>query len=237
MFPKAQLESDKKRGLTSFRPSRWDQIAESMYASDPKETWGQVYARSMRAELENIGGSLVLLDTAIKPNYKKGKQHYGSVDGTDPSKDPLLPLFKEVHEDIVKGKLSPAARQEKKHSDNRFNWSSDNLQLVLDRVKEKITKELNSRGLANVDFEVILVPATLDNLEMTFNSPESSSTGTWERTSTVLLDKDNKSTDQHLLVGHVDNGGAGDVNCLHRSVADDGRAARLTIVFKKRPTA
>jgi hypothetical protein len=219
MYPAEAREEDKKRGLTSFRPGHWDQAAESKYVSEPKETWGSVFTRSMGAELKEIGGSLVLLDTAIKPIYKSGKQHYGSVDGTDPSKDPLLPLFKEAF-----GKDA-----------NRFShsWSELNDKL-LPLAKKKIAEAMKSRGLAETDFDVILAPAILDNIEMTFNNPESSTTNTWEWTSTVLLDKDNKPTDRRLAVGRSVLGGAGGVDFAGRADALAYGGARLAVVFKKR---
>lgn len=209
MFPETQRPEDTANGLTSFRPSWFD----------------ATYVASMRQELNALGGSLVLLDTAIKPKYKDGSQHYGTPEGNDPAQDPLLPLFRE------------ALAMPEKPTPNRFNHSRDELQnKLIPLAKEKIKAELASRGLPEVDFEVILAPAILDNQEMTFNQPLSSTTNTWEWTNTPKLDSNNTDTGRFLAAGRSGGGGAGFLYGYDRSSGLDYLGARLAVVFKKLDT-
>jgi hypothetical protein len=220
MYPKEQKKTDKKAGLIAYRPDWWkDQSNQDI--TKTTETWGQAYTRSMREELSALGGSLVLLDIAVKPNYKDGQQHYGTTKGNDPDKDPLLPLFREAF-----GKDA-----------NRFSHSWDDLETkLIPLATQKITAKLNARGLKDISFTVMLVPATMDNLEMTLHQPESSTTDTWEWTGTKLLDGKNNDTGRLLNAGYSENGGAGYLDSVHRSYLDDRLGARLAVVFKKLDT-
>jgi hypothetical protein len=218
MYPTTKRTADVGKGLVSYRPSWWGQKAE-ISGHEFSGTWGDAYVQSMRRELETLGGSLVLLDTATKPKYEGHKQHYGSAEGTDPAADPLLPLFREV--------FGPDA--------NRFNHTWDEIEAeLLPKAKEKIAEAFRSRDLTAVDFTVSLVPATLDNLEMTLRHPESSTTNTYEWTSTPLVDDKGTDTGRRLVVGLSDGGGAGRVGTDARSVRGDHLGARLAVVFKKR---
>jgi hypothetical protein len=209
MFPASQRPEDTANGLTSFRPSWFD----------------AAYVNSMRQELTVLGGSLVLLDTAIKPNFTDGTQHYGTVEGNDPAKDPLLPLFRE------------ALATPEKPTPNRFNHSWDELQTkLIPLVEEKIKAKLDERGLETIDFQVILVPAVLDNMEMTFNQPASSATNTYEWTSTPKLDGSGVDTGLRLRAGHSGAGGAGSLDAYARSDGYGYLGARLAVVFKKLDT-
>jgi len=209
MFPETQRPEDKANGLISSRPS-WFNAA---------------FVDSMRQELNALGGSLVLLDTAIKPNYTDGAQHYGTVEGNDPAADPLLPLFRE------------ALATPEKPNPNRFSHSWDDLQnKLIPLAKEKIKAEFASSGLPDVDFQVILVPAILDNQEMTLNQPISSTTNTYEWTSTPKLESDGADTGLRLYAGYSVLGGAGYLDGYGRSSRDDYLGARLAVVFKKLDT-
>jgi hypothetical protein len=220
MYPKEQSRVDKDRGLVSYRPSWWKDASDKDITKTD-ETWGEAYTRSMRQELNTIGGSLVLLDTAIKPKYQSGEQQYGSVEGDQSDADPLLPLFREA--------FGPEA--------NRFKHSWDDLETkLIPLAKEKIKAELASRGLKEVSFTVMLVPATLDNLEMTLNTPQSSTTDTWEWTSTQLKDGENNDTGHRLDAGDSVYGGAGRLLYAHRSLSLGNLGARLAVVFKKLDT-
>ena len=220
MYPATQSEADTKRGLKAYRPSpwAWDQTVSVEGTFKTNDTWGKVYVGSMREELKNLGGSLVLLDTATKPNYTDGSQNYGSVEGKDPKADPLLPLFQEAF-----GKDA-----------SRFyrTWREIEAKL-LPLAKKKIQESFASRGLEETDFEVMLVPAVLDNQEMTLKNPESSSTNTWDWTSTPLLDDKGTDTGRRLSVGSSEDGGAGGVIDAGRGLRDDNLGARLAVIFKK----
>jgi hypothetical protein len=162
---------------------------------------------------------LILLDPAVKPEFRNGKQHYGSIAGTDPSLDPLLPLFQECF-----GRDA-----------SRFSHSWDDLnEKLLPLAKKKIEERFVKEGLPIPDFDVILVPALLDNQEMTLHNPKSSSTDTLEWTSTPLLDDSGADTNRRLIVGHSDDGGAGNVCGGDRGRRYGFRGSRLAVVFVKR---
>jgi hypothetical protein len=209
MFPTAQRPEDTANGLISSRPDWFD----------------ATYINSMREELKTIGGSFVLLDTAIKPKYKDGAQHYGTVEGNDSNADPLLPLFRE------------AFATPEKPNPNRFSHSWDELQnKLIPLAKEKIKAGFASSGLPEVDFEVMLVPAILDNQEMTLNQPISSTTDTSEWTSTPKFNNDGTDTGLRLCAGNSEGGGAGFLYVLDRSYGGGYLGARLAVVFKKLDT-
>ena len=220
MYPKEQSQADKDRGLVSHRPSWWkDKSDKNITKTD--ETWGEAYTRSMRQELENLGGSLVLLDTAVKPKYQSGDQQYGTVKGDQPEVDSLLPLFREAFGSEA----------------NRFNHSWDDFETkLIPLAAKKIKDELGSRGLKDIPFTVMLVPAVLDNQEMTLNRPESSTTDTWEWTGTQLKDGGNNDTGRRLDAGRSGGGGAGDLGGGLRSRSLDNLGARLAVVFRKLDT-
>jgi len=90
--------------------------------------------------------------------------------------------------------------------------------------------------LSDVDFQVILVPAILNNQEMTLNQPISSTTNTYEWTSTPKLDSDGADTGLRLLAGLSEGGGAGCLYGYDRSYGYDSLGARLAVVFKKLDT-
>jgi len=221
MYPKEQSQTDKDRGLVSYRPSWWKDKSDKNITKTA-ETWGEAFTRSMRQELENVGGSLILIDTALKPkDLGSGRQHYGTTEGNDPNADPLLPLFREAFGSEA----------------NRFNHSWDDLETKLIPLAEKkIKDELKFRGLKEVSFKVMLVPATLDNIELTLNTPQSSTTDTWEWTSTQLKDGENNDTGHRLYAGRSVDGGAGSLGDGHRSRSDGDLGARLAVVFKKLDT-
>ena len=209
MYPATERPEDKANGLVSSRPDWFD----------------ATYVNSMRQELNILGGSLVLLDTAIKPKYKDGSQHYGTPEGNDPAADPLLPLFRE------------AFATPEKPNPNRFSHSWDELQnKLIPLAKEKIKAGFASSGLPEVDFEVMLVPAILDNQEMTLNQPISSTTDTSEWTSTPKFNNDGTDTGLRLCAGRSEIGGAGCLNDGGRSNRLDFLGARLAVVFKKLDT-
>ena len=221
MYPKEQSQADKDRGLVSYRPSWWkDGSDKSITKTD--ETWGQAFTRSMRQELEKLGGSLVLLDTAVKPKYKNGEQHYGTTEGNDPAADPLLPLFREAFGADA----------------NRFNHSWDDLETkLIPLAEEKIKAELMSRGLKEVPFTVMLVPAILDNQEMTLNHPESSTTNTWEWTGTrITRRRKQRHRAPPAPPATPSMAAPGTWTTYHRSDSDDDLGARLAVVFRKLDT-
>ena len=220
MYPEHQRSEDTAAGLLSHRPSwfsnRADEFADHRPPAD-RGTWGEAYLRSMRQELSTLGNSLVFVETTQKPEYTNGKQHYGTKKGTKPSADPLLPLFQEVFGEDA----------------NRFNHTWDELETqLLPKIKEKIIQSLQKKHLPIPNFDVILLPASISNIEMTLYHPENSTTNTYEWTSTPLIDDINNDTGYRLAVGDSDGGGAGDVDDDRRDHRNVGLGTRLAVVFK-----
>ena len=220
MYPENQRPEDTAAGLLSYRPSWFSQRADEFADHRPpadRGTWGEAYLRSMRQELNTLGNSVVFVETTQKPNYTNGEQHYGTEEGTNTSTDPLLPLFQEVFGENA----------------NRFNhtWGELETQL-LPKIKEKIIQSLQKKHLPIPNFDVILLPASISNIEMTLYHPENSTTNTYEWTSTPLIDDINNDTGYRLAVGDSDGGGAGDVDDDRRDHRNVGLGTRLAVVFK-----
>ena len=219
MYPESQRKEDQTKGLISYRPPLWNNQSDQTVTKS-KETWGQAYARSMRAELEKLQNSLILIESIQKPNYIDGSQHYGEKEGTNSKLDLLLPAFQETFG----------------QDQNRFNHSHDELsQNLLPKVKEKILKIFQEKNLpfSENDFEVILTPAPLFNLQTTFYHPENSQTNTWEWTATPLEDAKGRDSGHRLVVGSSDLGGVAYVANDHRGNHWDDRGARLAVVFSQ----
>ena len=207
MYPEKQNEDDKKEGLVSYRSSSW------------KEEWFKesvsAYLRSMKAELSEIGGSFVLLDTAIKPNGKSGSRHYGTIEGDDPTKDPLLPFFKQAF-----GKYA-----------DRYThtWGELNAKLIplIKQALKKLWPDLSESA-----YDVQLSPAVANSYFFTFRSPSSSTTETSEWISTKILDDKGGDTFDRLCSGSLKYGGAGYLDSRRVNLASD-IGARLAVVFKR----
>ncbi|MBU2508832.1 hypothetical protein KKE33_00405, partial [Patescibacteria group bacterium] len=216
MYPEKQQDSDTKKGLTSYRPDHFTQSAKE--TTKQEESWQEAYMRSMNEEMETLGGSLVLYETTQKPNYKEGKQHYGTKEGDEPSKDPLLHIFKQAF-----GKDA-----------NRFNHSWDDIQdKLIPMVRNLIIKQFKDKNLPVPDFDVILAPATLFNLQTTLHNPENSGTSTYEWSSTPLTDKDQNDSGRRLRVGGSERGGSSGVGDDHRDSYWVSGGARLAVVLRK----
>jgi len=219
MYPTEQRGEDTARGLTSYRPSWWNGAVNKDMIGPDEETWGQAYERSMRTEAEQFKESVIFTESIQKPKYTNGTQQYGTAEGKDADKDPLLPIIQEVFGDKA----------------NRFKLSWDQItNELLPKVKEKIKDEFVNKHITVPDFEVILTPAIISNLQTTLNHPENSQTNTYEWTSTILLKQDGTDSGGYrLMVGYSGNGGAGYVNNAHRGSRWDGRGFRLSVVFEK----
>ncbi|MFH2231617.1 MAG: hypothetical protein ABII13_00370, partial [Patescibacteria group bacterium] len=216
MYSEKQQDSDTKKGLVSYRPDYFNQSAKE--TTKQEESWQEAYMRSMNEEMETLGGSLVLYETTQKPNYKEGKQHYGTKEGDEPSKDPLLHIFKQAF-----GKDA-----------NRFKHSWDDIQTkLIPKVKEHITKQFQDKKLSIPDFDIILAPASLFNLQTTLNQLNNSQTNTFECSSTVLTGKDKKDSGHRLSVGSSEDGGSSFVDYAHRDCSWDYGGARLAVVLRK----
>jgi hypothetical protein len=226
MYPEKQSHEDNKNGLTNKRGDWWAKTAESAFTISEKEekdskgkkkraTWGELYVDSMKGEANRWGGSLIFSESIQKPNYKEGSQQYGTAEGIEADKDPLIPLIQEIFGENA----------------NRFNLSWDDIaNKLLPKVKEKIQEVFESRDLAILNFEVILTPATINNLQTTLNHPENSQTNTYEWTSTVLLKQDGTDGGNRLLAGHSENVGAGYVVSGRRGNGWNDRGFRLSVV-------
>lgn len=223
MYPKTQEGSDSQKTpepLTSYCPSWFENPAKIEGFDFGDETWFQAYLRSIKQELETFKAdkaSFVLLETTQKPNYTDGSQHYGTKEGTDPSQDLLLSIFQEVFND-------PKA--------NRFNHTFDELtNQLIPKIEEKIKQLFQDKKLPIPKFKVILCPTYLFNLQTTLLHPANSQTNTWERSSTPLLDTQNKDTVLRLGVGGSSGGGASNVGDVHRGHRFGLGGARFAVVF------
>lgn len=222
LYSQEETADDKARGIINHHPSWWDKEAEEPFRSKDKETWGDVYIRSMRAELAkhstSSANSVLLMESIQKPNYRSGELHYGSADGQDSTLDRLLPLFKEAFGETA----------------TRFNHSHDELvSQLLPKVKEKIIEKLKKHGQPIPKFQVILAPASAFNLQTVVNHPENSKTSIWEITSTVVLDKASEDSGHRLVVGSSANGGAGNVGRDRRGNRSGSLGVRLAVVLEK----
>src|SRR3989339_214707 len=218
MYPVKQRAEDTTRGLTSYRPNWWNESSNKEITGPDKETWGQAFERSMRAEAEQFKESVIFTESIQKPNYKDGKQQYGTIEGTEPDKDPLLPIIQKVF-----GKKA-----------NRFNLTWDQItNELLPKVKEKIKDEFAGRCATIPDFEVILTPAIVSNLQTTLIHPENSQTNTSEWASTILLKQDGTDSGDRLVAGFSEDGGAGFVYYVPRENRWSIRGFRLSVVFGK----
>jgi len=218
MYPETQREEDTARGLVSYRPGWWKDTADTDVVGPDKETWGEAYVRSMKAEADNFNNKPFFTESLFKPPYTDGSQQYGTKEGADASLDPLLPLIKEVFGE----------------DKNRFNLTHDELTAnLLPKVKEKLQQEFAKKHLPVPNFEVILTPAIISNLQTTLNHPENSQTDTSEWTSTILLKQDGTDSGHRLYSGGGGYGGAGYVGNDRRGNRRGGRGFRLSVVFEK----
>jgi hypothetical protein len=211
-----QIDEDKAKGLISYRPNWFSQEADESVVKT-KETWWQAYKRSLLAELTELGGSILLAETIQKPKYTNGTQQYGSIDGTDPSLDPLLSVFHEVF-----GADS-----------NRFNHTWDEIQTqLIPKVKAKLTQNLKDKGLPIPNFDIIMLPATASSLQTTFQTQDNSKTDTNEWNSTILRDVTGNDTDRRLSSGYSAAGGAARLSDGHRGDHWGSRGVRLAVVLR-----
>jgi len=216
MFPATQPEADKVRGLVSYRPVWWNREADKDVVGPVTETLGSAYLRSFRGEAAELQGALVLTESITKPRYENDRQ-YGSVEGMDDTLDSLLPLIREV--------FGPSA--------NRFNLSWDQITTeLIPVVKDKISSTFTAKGLSMPNFEVILNPALANNLQMTLNHPENSSTNTCEWSNTTLLKQDGSDSGPRLLAGYSVDGGAAFVGSYVRLAQWSGLGFRLSVVLR-----
>jgi hypothetical protein len=206
--------------LIAYRPDWWKN-AVTVSGKFQGETIGMAYLRSMREELKQMGGKLVLIDVTEKPNYKQGgTQLYGSSEGTYPSLDPLLPLFKEAFPN--------------KQYPNRFTHAWNELETrLIPLIRKRIEAAFEKKKLPKIPFKVMLEPALLQNIRMMYRAQSSSKTNTFEWSSTPLIDQDGKETEDghRLLGGYSGLGGSAYVFEFSRSAAFDYRGARPAVVF------
>ncbi len=220
MYPEIQRreDQDKEPPLISHRPSWWGQAADTSIVGPATETWGQAFTRSLKSEAEHFGGKVIFTESIQKPQYIDGSQQYGSKEGADASRDPLLPVIQEVFGDEA----------------NRFNLSWDQItRELLPKIKEKITNTYRSRGLEVPAFAVEITPALVNNLQTTLLHPENSGTDTFEWCASTLLKQDGTDSGLRLVVGVSGYGGAGYVNCDHRGYGWDYGGFRLSVVFSE----
>ena len=218
MYPATQQEKDTAKGLVSYRPDFWSQKADASLVGSTGETWGDVFVRSMKEEAKKFTGVALFTESIQKPIYTDSKQQYGTKAGADATKDPLLPLIREVFGMDA----------------NRFSLSWDQInEKLIPAVTKAIQAKLRSTGKAPLpNFEVILTPALASNLSMTLKHPENSQTNTYEWTSTPLLKQDGTDSGRRLVVGHSGLGGASYVGYDHRDNGIGVVGFRLSVVFR-----
>lgn len=203
-------------GLPLYNTSQFEDRAELEGFDFQNETWQEAYLRNMRREIQALNGSLVLVETIQKPNNIHGSQQYGTKEGTDSTKDPLLAI---IHKTLGKNA-------------NRFNHSWDDLQTkLIPKIKERIKKLFQDQGLSIPDFEVQLCPASIFNLETTLFNPQIPTTNTSEWTSTALMDAQNKDSGNHLSVGISSMGGASNIVAETQRYGHAHMGFRLAVVF------
>jgi len=213
-------KEDTHNGLISFRPGYWDAIEEPETVGPVPETTGQAFIRSVKVEANNLAGKIFYTETIQKPIFHDGCWYYGTREGKDPNKDHILPMIMEIYGEF----------QDRRHG---LTWDQITTEL-LPKIKEKIKAKLIKSGKTSVpDFDIILTPALISNIQMTKYHPENSWTYTAEWTSTPLYKQDNTVSDLRWLVGNVDEGGAGFVNRFHRSGTWGPFGFRLSVVFNK----
>ncbi len=226
MYPEKQTEEDKKLKLVSFRPDWWNQPADAAFLNkrDKKEkdtkvpTWGDLYIASMRTEATTFKGKTFLTESLQKPNYKDGAQAYGSVEGDDPTKDPLLPLIQEVFGE---------------KQTNRFNLKWDDITTkLIPKLKEVVAKKFKDKDLTVPPFDIVCTPALVANRAMTEHRRENSSTTTGEWSSTPFFKEDGTDSGHRLLVGSAAHGGAAYVSYDHRGFAWVAYASRSCLADK-----
>lgn len=227
MFPDDQRQRDIDKGLISHKPDWWNNTAdegfsisedESQRTGKPRSTWGELYVKSMHSEAVEMQGSLFFSETIQKPNYINGSQQYGTKEGRDDSHDRLLPIIKEIFGD----------------SANRFNLTWDQInQELIPQLKGKLAEALRARGLTALkNFDIIITPALVSNLQTTLKHPADSETDTYDWTSTPLMTQEGQDSGFRLFVGNSGNGGAGCVDGAHRDGSWLGRGFRLSVVLK-----
>jgi len=222
MYPEAQSEQNTQKGLVSFHPSWWNNTADVGFSITDEEaekrktkraTWGELYIKSMRAEAPQFQNAILFSETIQKPNYTNGSQHYGTKEGIDQSKDQLLPIIREVFGSTA----------------NRFNltWNQINQELI-PKIKEKLLHIFKP----NQDFDIIITPATISNLQTTHKHPSDSQTSTHDWTSTPLINQNNQDSGYRLVVGNSGNGGAGCVGYVGLGGSWGSRGFRLSVVLR-----
>ncbi|GEM_PF-2642220 len=218
MYPREQTEKDTTAGLVSFRFSWWTEIADTSVVGPKEETWGDAYVRSIIAAVGDLQGKVYFTESIEKPNYKDGRLFYGSKEGRDASKDPLLPIIREVFGEDA----------------SRFNLTWDQIQTELvPKVREKIYPQLKATGIVPVpNFDVVITPAVISSLNTTLRHPENSETDTAEWSSTPLVKQDGSDSGSRLLVCDSNNGGASYVGDVHRDDSWNRWGFRLSVVFK-----
>lgn len=223
-YPAGETPDDTRRDLTNHHPSYWSQDAERVFQQRGRETWGEVFTHALRQGLAFLQPSasnenaILLIETIAKPNFSSDGRYYGTKEGLDDSRDPLLPLIRDVFGAEAK----------------RFNHTHNQLsERLLPRVQTRIQQRLEARGLTMPKISVILAPAVSFNTATVLRHPELSRTDTWEWSNDILPDGQDGDSGHRLGVGSSDHGGAGHVCYDHRDVRSDYGGFRLAVVLDR----
>ncbi len=216
MYPARQRPEDTQANLVSHNPNYWkNEIDKNVVGG--KETVKSAFERSISNNTKELEGQIFFTETIQKPNYIDGTQYYGTKEGTDATKDKLLPIIRQVFGNTA----------------NRFNLTWDQInQKLIPKVKEALVNSFRSKHLPIPEFDIICTPAIISNLEMSLRHPENSSTSTGEWSSTTLLKKDNTDSGRRLVVGTSVDGGAGYVFNDHRGSRWGNDGFRLSVALK-----
>lgn len=70
MYPEYQHQEDTERGIISYRSTNWNEKPQFNGYEEEFSTEGELYLWSMQQELDEKGGSLILLDDADEVDYR-----------------------------------------------------------------------------------------------------------------------------------------------------------------------
>ena len=179
---------------------------------------GGAFTLAMRNQSFDLSNKVFLTEGIQKPNDIGGAQHYGTKDGLDETRDPLLPIIRQVFGVNA----------------NRFNLPLTEINTrLLPVIKDKLKEFFSERGFFPKNFEVIVTLALLSCISMTKFHPENSQTNTSEWTAKIMLEGPDRISSEFLIVGRSEEGGASYVCNMERSQKSKNVGFRISIMFEK----
>ena len=213
---------EQDNGLISLRLIEWhsgDAIISGLAQAD-EFTWGDVYMRSMREELEDIGGKVVFMETLQKPHHysfdSMGRLFYGDLFGGQPQDDPLLAVFCDA--------FGPNTTR------LWHSWESLTTK-VIPRIEKNIQKQFMTHGKTVPPFKVMILPALLNNLDVTLYHPKQSQAKMSEWASDIVKNKDGQDRGIRMNVGSPDSGGASGIGLYMKDAHSKEIGVRFAVVL------